>query len=110
MPLGKTMGSLRVAADRQPARKNKNTLRNKEDFTEKRPYRISVVELTRIVRFHLDGSPSPLGCNGYAGRPGLSKIAPMVEVHITLRGEPDPKTHYVLDIKQFRKEANLEPV
>ena len=25
----------------------------------------------------------------------------MVEVHVTLRGEPDPKTHYVLDIKKF---------
>lgn len=100
------MGSWEVAADRQPARKMKNTLRNKEDFTANRPYRISVVELTRIVRFHLDGSTSPLGCNGYAGRPGLSKLVPMVEVHITLRGEPDPKTHYVLDIKKFDHWAN----
>ena len=72
----------------------------------KRPYRISVVELTRIVRFHLEGSPSPLGCNGYAGRPALSGIAPLVEVHITLRGDPDPKTHYVLDIKKFDLWAN----
>ena len=64
----------------------------------KRPYRISVVELTRIVRFHLEGSSSPRGCNGYAGRSALSGLAPMVEVHITLRGVPDPQTHYVLDI------------
>ena len=71
-----------------------------------RPYRISVVELTRIVRFHLEGSSPPLGCNGYAGRPALSGIAPMVEVHITLRGDPDPKTHYVLDIKKFDRWAN----
>ena len=76
------------------------------DFTAKRPYRISVVELTRIVRFHLDGSTSPLGSNGYAGRPALSQIASMVEVHITLRGEPDPTTHYVLDIKRFDRWAN----
>ncbi len=65
-----------------------------------------MVELTRIVRFHLEGSPSPLGCNGYAGRPALSSIAPMVEIHITLRGDPDPKTHYVLDIKRFDQWAN----
>ena len=65
-----------------------------------------MVELTRIVRFHLDGSPSPSGCNGYAGRPALAKIAPMVEAHITLRGDPDPKTHYVLDIKKFDQWAN----
>ena len=71
-----------------------------------RPYRISVVELTRIVRFHLEGSSPPLGCNGYAGRPALSGIVPMVEVHITLRGDPDPKTHYVLDIKKFDRWAN----
>ena len=71
-----------------------------------RPYRISVVELTRIVRFHLEGSASPLGCNGYAGRPALSGIAPMIEVHITLCGDPDPKTHYVLDIKRFDRWAN----
>ena len=43
-----------------------------------RPYRISVVELTRIVRFHLEGS-SPSRCNGYAGRPALSGIVPMVK-------------------------------
>ena len=72
----------------------------------KRPYRTSVVELTRIVRFHLEGSSSPLGCNGYAGRPALSGIAPMVELHITLRGNPDPQTHYVLDIKKFDLWAN----
>ena len=72
----------------------------------KGPYRTSVVELTRIVRFHLKGSSSPLGCNGYAGRPALSGIAPLVEVHITLCGDPDPKTHYVLDIKKFDHWAN----
>ena len=30
----------------------------------------------------------------------------MVEVHITLRGVPDPQTHYVLDIKKFDRWAN----
>ena len=65
-----------------------------------------MVELTRIVRFHLEGSPAPVGCNGFAGRPALSGIVPMVELHITLRGDPDPKTHYVLDIKKFDRWAN----
>ncbi len=65
-----------------------------------------MVELTRIVRFHLDGSTRALGINGYAGRPALSTVAPMVEVHITLRGEPDPVSHYVLDIKLFDRWAN----
>ncbi|MAV55643.1 MAG: hypothetical protein CMJ28_06785 [Phycisphaerae bacterium] len=66
-----------------------------------------MVELTRIVRFHIDGTESPSGLNGYAGRPPVASLSPMVEALITLRGEPDKVTHYVLDIKAFDQWANV---
>ena len=106
MPFGNRTSSWREDGDWHPRKKRTLKQVNQRDFISMRPYRISVVELTRIVRFHFDGSPRPIGSNGYAGRPSISGLAPMVEVQITLRGEPDPKSHYVLDIKLFDRWAN----
>jgi 6-pyruvoyltetrahydropterin/6-carboxytetrahydropterin synthase len=68
-----------------------------------------VVRLTRTVRFAInlsaDGSGLALGKdpNGYAGSPSLRGLGAHYELVVACRGEIDPTTSYLLDIKDIDK-------
>jgi 6-pyruvoyltetrahydropterin/6-carboxytetrahydropterin synthase len=60
--------------------------------------------LTREVRLAIgpdstaDGGPS---ANGFAGSPAIHGMDPFVTVRVTVHGEPDPASGYLINIKQI---------
>lgn len=57
-----------------------------------------MVTLTRTVRFS-PGEPDGAGANGYAGSPRVRGMERYFEVLVRCRGEVDPVTGYLIDIK-----------
>lgn len=57
-----------------------------------------MVELTRTVRCSI-GASEEAGSNTFAGAPSLLGLGAHYELDITVRGDPDPTTGYLLDIK-----------
>jgi 6-pyruvoyltetrahydropterin/6-carboxytetrahydropterin synthase len=61
-----------------------------------------MLRLTREVRFALDPhGPGRGGHGGFAGNPSAEGLAPFVVVRVTVRGEPDPVSQYLLNIKDI---------
>jgi len=64
-------------------------------------YSGAMIELTRTVRFGVglaaDADEAP--ASGYAGAPPIAGLGALHELDVTVRGEPDPTTGYLLDIK-----------
>lgn len=61
-----------------------------------------MVELRRIVRANLGGShPAdlPQGVNGHAGQPPMLGLGTYYEFEVACRGQPDPTTGYLVNIK-----------
>ena len=61
-----------------------------------------MVELTREVRFGLmpEAEKAGAGANGFAGNPALTGIDPYLSVFVTMRGQIDPGTGMLVNIKQ----------
>ena len=61
-----------------------------------------MVELRRTVRFAIapDGT-SRGGRNGYGGKPPVRSLGHTGELEVICRGEPDPGTGYLIDIKRI---------
>ena len=74
---------------------------------------ISVLHLTRTVRFAINpppapaalDSPSPDDRNGYGGRPSMTGVGAHHEVRIRLTGVPGADTGYLMDIKKIDRAA-----
>ena len=66
-----------------------------------------MIELTRTVRFGLDGDD---GVNAYAGRPRVHALGPWHELDVTVRGVPDPQTGYLVDIKTIDRAVRAHAV
>lgn len=68
-----------------------------------------MVRLTRTVRFAINpsadgsGPDVPRDPNGYAGSPSLRGLGPYYELDVACRGDIDPTTSYLLDIKDIDK-------
>lgn len=64
-----------------------------------------MVELRRTVRVVINppGSPPTPGRNGYAGKPAPAGLPRYYEFDVLCRGEPDPVTGYLVDIKAVDK-------
>jgi len=66
-----------------------------------------VVELRRIIRFAInpEGVSAPAGvphdANGFAGIPAMRGLGRHYEVELVCRGEPDPLTGYLINIKDL---------
>lgn len=58
-----------------------------------------MVALTRTVRFSINPDGSTGGVNGTAGIPAMTGIGRFYEFAVTCRGEPDPLTGYLVDIR-----------
>src|SRR5262249_30625935 len=65
----------------------------------------SMIELSRVVRFCVDGRPLPTGAslpqvhNGVAGWPAMSGLGAFYELVVSCRGEPDATTGFLVNIK-----------
>ncbi|GAB4549748.1 MAG: 6-carboxytetrahydropterin synthase [Phycisphaerales bacterium] len=61
------------------------------------------VRLTRTVRctFNPGEEPSGAGVNGYAGKPAMRGLGRFYVFDIACRGEPDPTTGYLINIKDI---------
>lgn len=59
--------------------------------------------LERTVRIHINpADPSPVPSpNGFAGSPTPRGLSRYYEFHVHCRGEPDPETAYLIDIKRI---------
>lgn len=57
--------------------------------------------LTRKVRFSPDASDGAPGRNGYGGVPAIRGLGRHYELEVICRGEPDPTTGYVRNIKDI---------
>lgn len=55
--------------------------------------------LTRSVRFAINHGVSPPGSNGFAGNPAIDGFGRWFELLVTCRGNIDPVTGYLIDIK-----------
>jgi 6-pyruvoyltetrahydropterin/6-carboxytetrahydropterin synthase len=72
-------------------------------------YSVSVVRLNRTVRFAINPSEAGSGStaakdpNGYGGSPSLRGLGAHYELEVSCRGEIDPVTSYLLDIKTVDK-------
>ncbi|MFI4853834.1 MAG: 6-pyruvoyl trahydropterin synthase family protein [Phycisphaerales bacterium JB065] len=72
-----------------------------------------MVKLTRTVRFCINpGSgpdspiqPSPDGTNGFGGKPAMRGLGRYYELTLIVRGEPDPITGYLINIKELDRIA-----
>lgn len=71
-----------------------------------------MVRLTREVRFgiHLDGSTSEDGKNGFAGRPALSGLGVFLSLRVTVQGELDATSGYLLNITEIDREVRKRVV
>ncbi len=71
-----------------------------------------MVRLTREVRFgiHLDGSVSEDGKNGFAGGPALGGLGVFLFLRVTVQGEPDARSGYLLNIKDIDREVRKRVV
>ncbi|MEM7623896.1 MAG: hypothetical protein AAF235_11925, partial [Planctomycetota bacterium] len=62
-----------------------------------------MITLARTVRFCVNPPESRAGdhtgVNGYAGKPAMRGLGRYYELDITCRGEPDPGTGYLINIK-----------
>ena len=63
-----------------------------------------MIQLTREVRLSLEGDTNETvgparGANTWAGWPAARTLSPYVVVRGTFRGEPDPQTGYLVDIR-----------
>lgn len=61
-----------------------------------------MVELSRTVRTNLGGGHTadlPSGTNGHAGQPAMLGLGTYYEFKVSCRGEPDPQTGYLINIK-----------
>jgi 6-pyruvoyltetrahydropterin/6-carboxytetrahydropterin synthase len=71
-----------------------------------------VVRLTRTVRFAINPSEtgSGSGPNGYAGSPSISGLGRHYELDIACRGQIDPLTSYLIDIKDVDKAVRSKAI
>lgn len=61
-----------------------------------------MLRLTREVRFGIDLGPTgSTGRNGHGGRPGLGGFGAFLVLRVTVAGEPDRDSGYLLNIKQI---------
>ena len=61
-----------------------------------------MVRLRRTVRVSISGDEwSAGGVNGFAGAPAMSGLGRLYEFDVECRGEPDPRTGYLIDIKEI---------
>ncbi|RNC81513.1 MAG: 6-carboxytetrahydropterin synthase [Phycisphaera sp.] len=61
-----------------------------------------MVELSRTVRANLGGAHGvdlPQGSNGHAGQPAIAGLGTYYEFKVSCKGEPEPKTGYLVNIK-----------
>lgn len=60
-----------------------------------------MIRLTRTVRCSINppGTGAGVGVNGFAGRPSMAGLGRHYEFDVTCAGEPDPRTGYLIDIK-----------
>jgi 6-pyruvoyltetrahydropterin/6-carboxytetrahydropterin synthase len=58
-----------------------------------------MVALTRTVRFSINPDGSTAGPNGYPGVPAMSGLGRFYEIAVRCRGQPDPVTGYLVDIR-----------
>lgn len=58
-----------------------------------------MVALTRTVRFSINPDGATAGVNGSAGVPAMSGLGRYYEFAVRCRGEPDPLTGYLVDIR-----------
>lgn len=69
-----------------------------------------MVELRRVVRANLGGGHPeelPSGSNGHAGQPPMLGLGAYYEFEVCCRGEPDPVTGYLINIKQIDHSVRL---
>ena len=57
--------------------------------------------LQRTVRFSINPNASTLGGNSYAGKPNFSGFGRFFEIQIGVKGQPDPKTGYLISIQEI---------
>lgn len=70
-----------------------------------------MLRLTREVRFGIDSEPAPSdGSNGHAGRPALAAFGSFLTLRVTVRGQPDPDSGYLLNIKQIDDEVRRRAI
>jgi 6-pyruvoyltetrahydropterin/6-carboxytetrahydropterin synthase len=62
---------------------------------------IRMIRLTRTVRCSINppGSGAGAGVNGFAGKPAMRGLGRHYELDVACVGEPDPRTGYLIDIK-----------
>ena len=63
-----------------------------------------MVTLNRTVRFCInpgDAVGDAAGTNGFAGKPAMRGLGRYYELTLTVRGEPDPTTGYLINIKSL---------
>jgi 6-pyruvoyltetrahydropterin/6-carboxytetrahydropterin synthase len=72
-------------------------------------YSCTVLLLQRTVRFGVDADEAPRGVlageNGFGGVPAMRGLGRHYELVITCRGEPDPVTGYLINIKRIDEAA-----
>lgn len=59
--------------------------------------------LRRTVRFSINPDGSTLGENSYAGKPSMSGFGRFYELQLSIKGQPDPQTGYLLGIQEIDK-------
>lgn len=57
--------------------------------------------LQRTVRFSINPDGSTLGENSYAGKPNFSGFGRYYEIQLAVKGQPDPKTGYLISIQEI---------
>ncbi|MFG0306836.1 MAG: 6-carboxytetrahydropterin synthase [Phycisphaerales bacterium JB040] len=60
-----------------------------------------MLRLTRTIRFNLNRDGAWKGTNGHAGGPAPSSLTTHAEFEIACEGEPDPRTGYLINIKDI---------
>lgn len=60
---------------------------------------LSMVALTRTVRFSINQDGSTAGLNGFGGVPAMRGLGRHYEIAVRCNGEPDPQTGYLVDIR-----------
>ncbi len=56
--------------------------------------------LQRTVRFSINPDGSTLGENSYASKPNISGFGRYYEIKLAIKGQPDPKTGYLISIQE----------
>src|SRR5687767_1725195 len=75
----------------------------------RRPYNAAMFRLTREIRFAVNDTPGAVGeperadpvSNSYAGWPSLRGVGHYFALQMTLRGDLDPTSQYLVNIKRM---------